>query len=173
MRKNRKRKLDLSGYVPVGMDWESKREIFLICLIAAAFLAMCAFMVQFMYAMDDVYEYTGWNQRALIPGAVMPDFYTTMDWVLIGYQAIGLYQFKAIYDNYASHRQDSMSIYLMRRLPDRWELHRRCLGLPLMGIGVCVLAALVTVVVCYGCYMIGAPQQCLAPHQWEKYWRLL
>ena len=173
MQKNRKRKLDLSGYVPVGMDWERKKDNFEIWLMVAALFAMCSFMLQLVSALNVVYDYHGWSGRVLVSGAVMPDFYTTMDFVMLGYQAVGLYMLKAAYDNYGYHRQDSMSIYLMRRLPDRWELHRRCLGLPLMGVGLCVLAGLVTVVVCYGCYMVSAPQECLAPHQWEMYWRLL
>ncbi len=32
---------------------------------------------------------------------------------------------------YYSHYQNSQSVYLMRRLPDKWEYHRRCLTLPL------------------------------------------
>ena len=66
-----------------------------------------------------------------------------------------------------------MSIYLMRRLPDRWELHRRCLVFPFAGLVLCVAAAFLTVVLCYACYMIATPEICLTPGQWQKYWRFL
>ena len=41
------------------------------------------------------------------------------------------------------HRHGSMSVYLMRRLPDRWEYLRRCWTVPLLGIAAAAaLAAL-------------------------------
>lgn len=44
--------------------------------------------------------------------------------------------------NYASFRRGARTDYLMRRLPDRWEYHRRCLTVPLLGIVASALAAL-------------------------------
>ena len=41
--------------------------------------------------------------------------------------------------NYASFRRGARTDYLMRRLPDRWEYHRRCLAVPLLGIGASIL----------------------------------
>ena len=57
----------------------------------------------------------------------------------------------------------------MRRLPDRWEYHRRCLTIPLLAI----LSALVLIVVLiglfYALYLHATPEQCLQPNQWEVF----
>lgn len=173
MRKNRRLMPDLSGYVPPGMDWEEKTDRFFTWMLCAAIFALCAFLLQYIGALNDLYEYNGVNGRIRIPDTVMADFHTLMDWVFAGYQLMALSMFFAARRHYAYHHQGSKSIYLMRRLPDRWERHRRCLGLPLMGVASCVLAALATVVICYVWYSLGTPNECLTPHQWEKFWRLL
>lgn len=74
----------------------------------------------------------------------------------------------AVY-NYSGFRNGSKSHYLMRRLPDRWEYHRRCLTLPLLTI----LAGLVLIPVLlglyYAIYIHFTPEQCLQPDQWERF----
>lgn len=68
--------------------------------------------------------------------------------------------------HYLSHYQGSKSIYLMRRLPDRWELHHRCLTLPLTGALIYLGCALFLLLVYFCIYLIVTPAQCLIPGQW-------
>lgn len=63
--------------------------------------------------------------------------------------------------HYLYHRYDTMSIYLMRRLPSRWELHRRCWSLPIAASVGSVLVALALVAVYYLIYILVTPAQCL------------
>lgn len=68
--------------------------------------------------------------------------------------------------HYAYHYQGSRSIYLMRRLPSRWELWRRCLALPAAG-AVCALLLAALLLLCYfGLYLLLTPRPCLQPGQW-------
>ena len=71
--------------------------------------------------------------------------------------------------NYSGFRNGSKSYYLMRRLPDKWEYHRRCLALPLAA----TLAGLVLIPVLMGLfyvlYLHATPEQCLQPGQWEVF----
>ena len=71
--------------------------------------------------------------------------------------------------NYSGFRSGSKSVYLMRRLPDRWEYHRRCLTIPLLAI----LAGLVSIPlltgIFYAIYLHATPAQCLQPNQWEVF----
>ena len=73
----------------------------------------------------------------------------------------------------AYHRQGSMSIYLMRRLPDPREYARRCWTLPLVGVGICLVLTAVTTAVCYLIYMKCTPASCLVPGQWTRFWSAL
>ena len=72
-----------------------------------------------------------------------------------------------IFAHYAGHyREGSRPVYLMRRLPDRWEYHRRCLAIP----GTALLASLVIMALSlwafWGIYMTFTPAQCLPPDPW-------
>lgn len=59
--------------------------------------------------------------------------------------------------NWACFRRGSRSIYLMRRLPDRWELARRCLTIPLVLIlGAVVLTA--ALLACTMPFISGEPR---------------
>ena len=64
--------------------------------------------------------------------------------------------------NYAYHRQGSKSVYMMRRLPNRLEMHKRCLTLPLVGIFLTiVVAGVFCLLLYYGVYIRQTPVQCL------------
>ena len=55
----------------------------------------------------------------------------------------------------------SRADYTMRRLPDRWDLHRRCLALPAAGIvGALSLQGLLGILY-YFVYILVTPRQCL------------
>ena len=69
--------------------------------------------------------------------------------------------------NYQSHYRGSRSIYLMRRLPDRWELHRRCLILPLLELAATLLLLAVLTVGFYFLYRGCAPGGSL-PLYWDQ-----
>ena len=56
--------------------------------------------------------------------------------------------------------QGSRSIYLMRRLPDRWELHRRC------------LAALALLLVYFAIYCLVTPDAKQPDGQWAELMRV-
>lgn len=59
---------------------------------------------------------------------------------------------------YGSFTRGSRSLYLMKRLPDRWELLRRCVTLPLLGTLVTLLAMALTTAFLYGGYCLFLPR---------------
>ena len=69
--------------------------------------------------------------------------------------------------------QGSKSIYLMKRLPDRWELHRRCILLPALGIAGSLLIGFTLLMIYFAIYMLVTPDRCLPPDQWQKLWSVL
>lgn len=58
---------------------------------------------------------------------------------------------------YLTHYQGGRPIYTMRRLPNPWELGRRCLALPGLGLLGCGLAALVLTGLEFGIYQWLTP----------------
>ena len=60
--------------------------------------------------------------------------------------------------SYYYFKKDTMSIYLMRRLPDRWELHRRCWGKPLILSGLCLLIQAGLIALYFLIYLVFTPR---------------
>ncbi|MDD7290061.1 MAG: hypothetical protein PUH00_10130 [Clostridiales bacterium] len=73
--------------------------------------------------------------------------------------------------NYRRFRQGSQTIYLMRRLPDKWELPRRCLAFPLLTIWVYLLAIPLLTLIFYLMYRFTIPAANLPPDQWSAFWQ--
>lgn len=73
--------------------------------------------------------------------------------------------------HYYYHYNGSKSIYLMRRLKNPLELHKRCLTLPVLAAGITFAIAFLLLCAYYGCYMSAVPAEYLTPGQWEKIWR--
>ena len=163
-------KLDLEPYFPPGLDWKKAVRNWYCGLSGAFFVGMFWYLCLYGMAKAELYVQRG-GDRLLRPGAVMDDFYTLMHLTLVGFIVLGFYTAVQGAAHYSYHHQGSKSIYLMKRLPDKMELHRRCLTLPVAGLLLCALTAFLTVALCYGIYVHFTPEECLRPHQWEMFWR--
>lgn len=164
-------KIDLSRHVPPGLNPRTERNVFFVGL-AYAVLRSFGF---FFRLSDGLYRlYTGTGEfRRLRSGAMMPDFVEILDSALLGFGLLALCMVVFLFDHYSYYRRGSKSIYLMRRLPNRWEQHRRCLTLPLAAIVLCALLALVLLCLYFLIYMLVTPEVCLQPDQWQKIWSVL
>ena len=72
--------------------------------------------------------------------------------------------------HYTSFTRDSMSIYVMRRIPDAKELHVRCLTLPIAAL---LLGALLTALLLFAytqLYWNSTPAQCLPAYTTLDVW---
>lgn len=164
-------KPDLSRWAPPGLDLHVEKRVFG-CGMALSTLFSMFYIINLFGERAKLYRKVG-TEVHLRPDAVMPDFVDVLRPFLMGFLILALCMAAFIAVHYAYHHQGSKSIYLMRRLPDRWERHRRCWTLPLLGIAACLLAALILLLIYYGLYMLATPKACLTPHQWQKIWRVI
>ena len=104
--------------------------------------------------------WTRGSKRELMDGATAPDYGGL---VLLGLLFVCV-------KNYLDLSQGSRAIWLMRRLPDRWELPRRCCGLPLLGMAAALVLFLIVVLLFYFVYLWLIPEACRAPDQWHRLW---
>ena len=162
-------KIDLSRHAPLGFRVQEEAKGFLGGCFGATAFSLITFIAKFSDALDRLYYKNGEN-RTLIPGAIMPDFTEILDRSLWGFLVAIIAALALIGVHYACHYQDSKSIYTMRRLPNRWELHRRCLTLPLLAAAVYLILAFVILLIFYAVYMNLTPDVCLTPGQWQKIW---
>ncbi len=159
----------LRPYAPVGMNLNTEFWVFILGLIFSTLFSLF-FFADFDNAYDRLFRHEG-DRKILRPDAVMPDFDVLALQYFVGFGILALIMLLFIFFHYGYHHQETKSIYLMRRLSDPWELHRRCLTLPLLGAGATLLVAFVLLLLFFAVYMAVTPEECLTPCQWQKIWR--
>lgn len=165
-------KKDLSYYAPPGMELEQEKKIFIIGMVLSLLFGFLIYGIEFSDCLEKLYWKNG-AERCVIPGAVMPDFTVILGGSLMGFDIVFALMIAAAVMHYGYHTGISKSIYTMRRLPSRWELHRRCLTLPICGMVISKVTAFVVLLICYGFYVGLTPRECILSGQWEKIVRLL
>lgn len=164
-------KLDLTRYAPPGIYLRQETRLYATGMVCAALYSL-GFLLRYGNAYEQLYS-TRAGVRMLIPGRVMEDFVVLLGRGLAGFLVLGLGMMALIGYHYAYYRQGSKSIYLMRRLPDGGLLHRQCLTLPLAGIALCLISALLLLIFYYFLYITVTPEACLVGGQWQKIWSVL
>lgn len=153
--------IDLSRLAPPGTA--IKEEIRRLCvgLAGATGCAVLIYGVNYRNAYDLLFDRYGVD-RVLRPDAVMPSF-DALSWgslTFFYFVALGSLA-AAIFHHFSFYSGGSKSIYLMRRLPQRWELLRRDITLPIAGAAISLLAALLLKLLFMGVYYFVTPEQCL------------
>ena len=123
-----KRPINWDHHVPLGMDGEKRKNQMtgLLCLGLACSLL---FVIRYGNARSNLWGYlNGKHQR--IPGRMMLEFGELMQGVFLPLAVIAFGFVVVAVLFYLYHYQGCRSIYTMRRLPNRWELWRRCLTMP-------------------------------------------
>ena len=159
-------KIDAARYAPPGINYSRELK-----WIAAALIASVIYSLGFLIFYIENYRDLFWEQDAekgIIKGAMMPDFIELLNYRLFGFAIIALCMLAVSLYHYLYHYQGSKSIYLMKRLPNRFELWRRCLALPLGAALFSLVTAMILMLIYFGIYLFFTPEICLAPNQWEK-----
>ncbi len=163
----RPQRFELPGYDPKG---DEKTTFY--TLLALSFLLSLTFVFRYGMYRERLY-YTNYEtgEKFLWENAVMTDFDQVLSWSLAGFllTAVVCLFYIGVRWNYL--HKESKSIYLMRRLPQKGELFRRCAAVPLYRSAVCLVCAFAVLLLCFVIYIGATPAQCLAPDQWAKIWR--
>ena len=149
----------LDKYAPVGANLA--REV-LGYVMAVTFSVFYSFIYigRYIEANRELYEWEH-GEKNLISGAMMPQFDELIDSCFTVFVIAIICMAAVIVYHYLYHYQGSKSIYLMRRLENKWELHRRCITLPIAAILITVVIGVVLYFAYYGIYLAFTPQQCL------------
>ncbi|MCD7948415.1 MAG: hypothetical protein LUG13_09075 [Oscillospiraceae bacterium] len=156
--------------VPPGYRYQTECAAVGIALAISVLISLVSFLSALDQAQRALYMWQS-EEWILMEGRMMPDFITMLGDKLLGLLILAVFIFAfATLSHYAYYYSGSKSIYLMRRLPNRFELHRRALLVPLLSAFVFVLVALVLFFIDYAVYMTLTPEACLRPDQWQKIW---
>ena len=157
----------LARLTPPGIRWQTELKLWA-WLAGAAAVYSFAFFFELAEEISRLYHtpYPG-AARQLREGWMMPYFAELAQGRFRLFPLVLLAMLLTAAGNYLSFFRGSKSIYLMRRLPQRGETARRCLGLPLLLAGATLLLAGLLLLMDYLIYTLAVPSACLAPGQWD------
>lgn len=152
--------INLSKFAPPGTIIKEEVRRLGLGLAAATCIAVLIYGVSLRSAYDFLFDRVG-GDRVLQPDAMMLPFDILLGQSLSFFYIVALCSLFAVVFHHLSYYIESKSIYLMRRLPQRWELLRRDFTLPLIGALISLLAAFLLKLVFLAAYYIVTPAQCL------------
>ncbi len=147
---------------PPGYEWETERSLFLGGLSFACAWGIIGFFNRYSIWLTDIKS----NARGRIAEAI--DFYEILGNAYFWFPILIAFVLAFIVMRYAHHHSGSKSIYLMCRLPDKWELHRRCIAGPVIYVLIAIAVALILFFIFYSVYMIFTPDEWLTGNQLKK-----
>lgn len=152
-------KFDWDRYVPLGVDGKKSLSGIGLGLGFSAVLSL-RFFLRLSMAYGDLFVWRN-GVKYLRDGAKMPPFGQLRSGCFLPFAVVALALALSAAEFYFRHYQGSRSIYTMKRLPNRWELWRRVLTLPLCGIAACGLCVALLTALYYGIYLLVTPAGCL------------
>lgn len=160
----KKKSYKLSDLSPAGWDYHLELVWCIVGLVGATFISFIAFAVRYSDAYENLFIYRDPSSLAesqIMNGAMMPPFSRLIRFSTAGFILLFAAMIILAFNHYLYHQQGSKSIYLMRRLPDRWELFRRCAGIPILisVIGLILMGVMIGSYYFY--YILHTPAQCL------------
>lgn len=155
--------------VPPGASVKTIRDV-LWSGITVSGLYSLTFLIRYIDKRESLFYTDSVGRKHLTEGALMPDFADIIGdslglfWIL----AVALLGF--IIYHYMYYRRGSKSIYLMRRLPSAWEIHKRSITMPVL-VSVCtVICAFIMLMIYFAIYMLATPDKCIVSGQWLRLW---
>lgn len=159
--------IDISRLAPPGISIRQEIKYFGMGLAAALCIAVLAYGVSLRTAYDMLFDRYGVD-RILRADAMMPDFISLLGMSLSFFYIVALCSLATAVFHHLSYYSGSKSIFLMRRLPQRWEILRRNITLPIVGAAISLLAAFLLMLLFLVVYYLVTPDQCLPPNQWNR-----
>lgn len=160
----KKKSYKLSDLSPAGWDYRLELIWCTVGLVGIAFISFISFAASYYNAYENLFIYRDPSSLAesqIMNGAMMPPFSHLIRFSTAGFILLFAAMIILAFNHYLYHQQGSKSLYLMRRLPDRWELFRRCTGIPILVsvIGLAVMGVMTGLYYFY--YIVHTPAQCL------------
>lgn len=150
----------LRRIMPLGIH--IKKEVgFFLGIFISGILNSLSVLVRYFSILNGFYEIDRSGNRYLIENSVMPPFKELLDDSEKGFIVAIVCLAGLVVYHYFYHYQESKAIYLMKRLPRKSELHKRCLAAPILGSVVIVATAIFLYAVYYAIYLLVTPPQCL------------
>ena len=151
---------------PPGIDLKQEYAVFIIGNTCSVVISLFAFLLNYAHFRAELFTYVG-TKRELIDGAIITPFYNLINFYFASFVFVALFMLGYVIYHYGYYRQDSMSIYLMKRLPKKSELHKRAWTVPCIAVLGTLVIAFATILFCYIIYFLATPKACLPYNVWR------
>lgn len=167
----------INHMTPPGFEWMLVVNWSVVGIISCSLISTFGFLSRYghgwrsLLVSEEVTDTTGryWNEYKWV--GTLPSFSGMMESIMVPFVYLMVIILLLAILHYLYFYHESKSIYLMKRLPKRGEIHRRSLALPLMLIGTCVVTVLLLTIIYFGIYHLFVPARCIAPGQLERFLR--
>lgn len=149
----------LEKYAPLGIGVKRQVGAYIGGMVMATLYSM-HFLIVYMQARSELYIRTV-TGVVLKEGAVIRDFGALTQYVFLSFYILGSITGLTIVFFYFYHYEGSKMLYLMKRLPQKWELCKRCVTLPSAGLVILVVWMGILKMIYYTIYIVCTPSQCL------------
>ena len=153
-------KKTIEKQLPPGVDSGIEIKAISFGLLAAVVYSL-SFVYKYIDARNSLFVYKYGSVKMIMEGAVMPAFAVILDDTMDGFLMFFWIMVVLIVMHYMTYYKESKSIYLMKRLPDKWELYRRSVVVPLVAILIQIITGAACLMLYYGIYLFFTPAQCL------------
>lgn len=158
----------LSRLFPMGWPWQNEIILTAAALGLSALTAMGLFLSRFTSALDDLYQRAYGQEPVLIPGRLVPPYPQVLGNALLGFGLVALCLILLPIGHFLWHRWGARSDYLMRRLPRRQELAKRCITGSALLLVITALTGLVMFGLLFLWYQAATPAGHLPPDMWAR-----
>jgi len=149
----------LEKHAPLGMDLTSEIGMYILGVIVATGQSLL-FLLSYSGAYQELYEYRG-GKKVLIEGAFIQPFDNLAEGLFTFGIIVCVVSLLTVIYHYIYHYQGSKMMYLMKRLPDKTDLKKRCWTLPVAGAVIMAVWMFILRMIFYAVYMLCTPSQCL------------
>lgn len=154
-------KSKLDRLAPLGVNARNERTLFFTLLCLGCGWSILWFANVYSNAYDNLFHRMSHGRVQLIEGAMMVPFEKLIEGIFFWRWFLVLVCVFYAVLHYIYHFQGSKSIYLMTRLPKRYELLKRCVTLPLAGIIITFFTVFVLYMLFLTIYLVVTPAKCL------------
>lgn len=158
----------LSRLFPMGWPWQNEIMLTAAALGLSALTAMGLFLSRLTPALNALYERTFQDELVLVPGRLVPPYPQIFGNALLGFGLVALCLILLPIGHFLWHRWGARSDYLMRRLPRRQELAKRCITGSALLLVITVLMGLVMFGLLFLWYQAATPAGHLPPDVWAR-----
>lgn len=159
MKENKLEHSWMEKYAPPGVNL-AQEVLYWVMTMTISTLWSMNFLLRYFQYRSNLYE-TRAGKTVLIEGAMMPTFEFLIEDLFEIFVLVFVFCVIVAVYHYFYHYQGSKMMYLMKRLPNKWEVHIRCMVLPAAA---CVIAGVYMTIlklVYYAIYILCTPSKCL------------